>query len=165
MYQVNLEIFEGPFDLLLHLIKLNEVDIYDIPLGIITSQYLEYIELMKELDIEFAGEFLIIAAELLKYKSIILLPKDEKTEEELEDLTKNLIDRLVEYKRYKETAVKLQLMAESQLDNYKKEPAFDKEISRGNIHYVEVDLFSLLSTYKSLLENFEKRKPGIIEGI
>lgn len=164
MYQIKLEIFEGPFDLLLHLIKLNEVDIYDIPLGMITSQYLEYIELMKELDLEIAGEFLVIASELLKIKSASLLPRDEAAEQVLDELKKSLIDRIVEYKKYKEAAVKLQILAETQQDYFKKEPTTDKEIIQGNLNYIEVDLFSLLTAYKNFIESFEKRKIPTIKG-
>jgi segregation and condensation protein A len=164
MYNVKLEIFEGPFDLLLHLIKLNEVDIYDIPIGIITTQYLEYIDLMKELDIEIAGDFLIISAELLKIKSSMLLPMDEEQQEEVEELKRNLIDRIVEYKKFKELSVKLHILAEEQLDYYKKEPIVNKEFSSGLVNFIEVDLYSLLSSYKIILKKVEKRKVPIIEG-
>lgn len=164
MYNVKLEIFEGPFDLLLHLIKLNEVDIYDIPIKIITAQYLEYIEIIQELDIEIAGDFLTIAAELLKIKSSMLLPMNEEQQEELEELKKNLIDRIIEYKKFKEISVKLHIMAEEQLDNYKKEPTFSKDITGGLVNFVEVDLFTLLSSYRDVIKRIERRKTPVIEG-
>ena len=78
LYNIKLPEFEGPLDLLLHLIKENKVDIYDIPISLITGQYLEYIEIMKELDLEIAGEFLVMAATLIQIKSRMLLPPDEE---------------------------------------------------------------------------------------
>ncbi|MEW5794983.1 MAG: segregation/condensation protein A [Candidatus Zixiibacteriota bacterium] len=100
-YRVNLEIFSGPLDLLLHLIKVEEVDIYDIPIARITSQYLRYIELMKTLDLEVAGEFILMAATLIRIKTRLLLPQDE-TDEDEPDPREELIMALVEYKKYKE---------------------------------------------------------------
>ena len=94
--------FEGPLDLLLHLISKNKVSIYDIPISEITDQYFEYISLMQELDMEIGGEFLVMASPLLLIKSRMLLPVDE---EEEEDPRAELADRLEEYKRYKEIAV------------------------------------------------------------
>ncbi len=94
-----LQMFEGPLDLLLHLIKKNKVNIYDIPIAIITEQYMDYIDMMQELDLEVTGEFLVIAAQLLYIKSKMLLPKEETEEEE--DPRTELVDRLVEYAKYK----------------------------------------------------------------
>lgn len=94
-----LQMFEGPLDLLLHLIQKNKVNIYDIPITTITEQYMDYIDLMNEMDLEVTGEFLVVAAQLLYIKSKMLLPKEEKEEEE--DPRTELIDRLVEYAKYK----------------------------------------------------------------
>lgn len=99
-----LQIFEGPLDLLLHLIKKNKVNIYDIPIVEITEQYLEYLSMLEEMDLEVSSEFLVMATHLLYIKSKMLLPKHE---EEEEDPRKDLIDRLVEYKRMKEAGEKL----------------------------------------------------------
>lgn len=110
-YKIKLEIFEGPFDLLLHLIEKNEVDIYDIPIAEITAQYLDYIEQMKELDLDVAGEFLVMAATLLAIKAKMLLPKQPvETEEEEEDFDPRtqLVRDLLEYKKIKEAAVCLE---------------------------------------------------------
>lgn len=110
---VKLEIFEGPLDLLLHLIKKNEINIYDIPIALITQQYLEYLEMMKNLNLDIAGEFLLMAATLLHIKSKMLLPpgeeeEGEKEEEEVgEDPRAELVRRLLEYQRYKEAASEL----------------------------------------------------------
>lgn len=109
-YHVKLDIFEGPMDLLLHLIRKHELDIYDIPISLITQQYLEYIELMKSLDIEVAGEFLVMASTLTHIKSRMLLPPSENPEadEDGVDPRAELVQRLLEYKRFKDAALSLE---------------------------------------------------------
>ena len=107
-YRVHIEEFEGPLDLLLHLIKKNEVDIYNIPIAAITRQYLEYIDLLKELNLDIAGEFLVMAATLLQIKSRMLLPiTPEEEEAEVEDPRAELVRRLLEYQRYREASFEL----------------------------------------------------------
>jgi segregation and condensation protein A len=108
-YQVRLERFEGPLDLLLHLIKKNEINIYDIPITLITQQYLEYLNLMKSLNLSVAGDFLVMAATLLQIKSRMLLPAEEGVgdDEDGPDPREELVRRLLEYKRYKEAANQL----------------------------------------------------------
>ena len=98
---VKLEVFEGPLDLLLHLIEKNKIDIYDIPIVLITEQYLEYINAMEQKNLDIMSEFLVMAATLLKIKSKMLLPKEEVEEEEEEDPRQELGARLLEYKMYK----------------------------------------------------------------
>lgn len=101
-YNVTLEVFEGPLDLLLHLIRKNKLDIYDIPIAQVTDQYISYIDGMKELDIEVASDFLVTAATLLSIKARMLLPRHGDEEEEpLEDPRTELVERLLEYERYK----------------------------------------------------------------
>lgn len=114
-HHVKLEIFEGPMDLLLHLVKKHELDIYDIPVGLITQQYLEYIDLMKSLDMEIAGEFLVMAATLTHIKSKMLLPPSETPEEDDDgvDPRAELIRRLLEYKRFKDAAGTLEQREET----------------------------------------------------
>src|SRR5262245_20900560 len=113
-YQIKLEIFEGPMDLLLHLIKKHEIDIYSIPIALITQQYLGYIELMKSLDMEIAGEFLVMASTLTHIKSKMLLPPAENPEgEEGVDPRAELIRRLLEYKSFKEAAASLESKEEA----------------------------------------------------
>lgn len=106
IYRIKLESFEGPLDLLLHLIRKNEVDIYDIPISTITKQYLDYVKLMKDLNLEVAGEFLVMASTLIQIKSKMLLPpqEDEESEEEAEDPRAELVRRLLEYQKYKDAA-------------------------------------------------------------
>lgn len=104
-YRVRIEEFEGPLDLLLHLIKKNELDIYNIPIAAITRQYLEFIEIMKELNLDIAGEFLVMAATLLQIKSRMLLPvTPEEEEAEVEDPRAELVRRLLEYQRYRDAS-------------------------------------------------------------
>lgn len=105
---VKLQVFEGPLDLLLHLIDINKIDIYDIPISMITDQYLEYIHEMQSQDMDVMSEFLVMAAMLLKIKSKMLLPVEEKEEEKDEaDPRAELVERLLEYKMYKYAAAKL----------------------------------------------------------
>ncbi|HCJ10417.1 MAG TPA: chromosome segregation protein ScpA [Clostridiales bacterium] len=115
-YRVRLDVFEGPLDLLLHLIKREEMDIYDIPIARITAQYLEYIEGLVVLDLDLASEFLLMAATLMDIKSRMLLPRPAPdrflTEEDLTDPREELVVRLLEYKRYKEAAESLRARAE-----------------------------------------------------
>ncbi len=104
-YQVKLEHFEGPLDLLLFLIREHEVDIYDIPISLVTQQYLQYLELLKLLDLEVGSEYLLMAATLLRIKSKMLLPRrPEEDEEEAVDPREELVQRLLEYRQFKEAA-------------------------------------------------------------
>lgn len=118
-HRFKLDVFEGPLDLLLHLVKVNEMDIYDIEISSITAQYMEYVGAMKDLDLEIAGDYLLMAATLLNIKSRALLPRMEGAEEmsaedEIDDLfsTKDLIRRLIEYRRFKELAASLRAKEE-----------------------------------------------------
>ena len=111
-YTVKLDVFEGPLDLLLYLIKKDEVEIYDIPIERITAQYLQYLELMKMLDLQIAGEFIVMAATLMMIKSRMLLPAEERpateAEEDEADPRWDLVRQLVEYKKFKDAALYLQ---------------------------------------------------------
>lgn len=110
VYTIRTESFEGPFDLLLHLIKKNEIDIYNIPIAAITRQYLDYLDVMQELNLDIAGEFLVMASTLIQIKSRMLLPlqaDEEAGEEEVEDPRAELVARLLEYRKYKEAAITL----------------------------------------------------------
>ncbi|MCX7016710.1 MAG: segregation/condensation protein A, partial [Candidatus Sumerlaeota bacterium] len=121
-YQISLPVFEGPFDLLLHLVKVNEVEISDVTIAAITDQYLKTIELMQELDLEVAGDFLVMAATLIQMKLRALLPETPETpeEEEGEEITeimsaKALMEQLIEYRKFKELSVDLNARQEEQL--------------------------------------------------
>jgi len=139
-------------DLLLHLIKQNQLDIYDIPIALITEQYLEYIRIMKALDLTIAGEFLVMAATLMYIKSRMLLPAPiEEEEEEGEDPRAELVQRLVEYKRFKEAAVRLSQQALLGVDVFIR-PAQEIEAEEGEI---EADLFHLIDALRELLKRQE----------
>jgi segregation and condensation protein A len=105
-YRVQLEVFEGPLDLLLHLIKQQEIDIYDIPIATITDQYLRYLEMMRDLNITVAGDFLVMAATLIYIKSKLLLPSDpvEAGDVTLDDPRQELVERLLEHEQFKQAA-------------------------------------------------------------
>src|SRR6187455_2645061 len=117
-YKVKFEVFEGPLDLLLYLIKKQEVDIYEVNLTALATQFIEYIEVMRQLDLEIAGEFLVMASTLMYIKSRELLPVDQQVETDGEDDGEDprweLIRQLVEYKKFKDAAAQLQLMEERQ---------------------------------------------------
>ena len=104
---VKLEVFEGPLDLLLHLIEKNKIDIYDIPIALITEQYMDYLKAMEKQDLDNMSEFLVMAATLLKIKSRMLLPQEQTEEEEQEDPRQELVERLLEYKMYKYMSLEL----------------------------------------------------------
>jgi segregation and condensation protein A len=120
-YRVNLDIFAGPLDLLLYLVRKEEVDIYDIPIARITDQYIRYIELLKSLDIDLAGDFLVMAATLMQIKSAMLLPKaqpDQFEDDDLSDPRRELIRQLLEYKKFKDAANLLNAAADDQKERF-----------------------------------------------
>jgi segregation and condensation protein A len=156
IYNIKIPVFEGPFDLLLHLIKENKIDIYDIPIALITGQYLQYVEMMKELNLEIAGEFLVMAATLIHIKSRMLLPPDEEVlPEEQEDPRRELVQRLLEYHAFKEAALSLKKREEDWMKVFCKEPISDGE----EICLFDVSLFDLLDSFKRLLD---KAPPDVI---
>jgi segregation and condensation protein A len=156
--QVKLEVFEGPLDLLLHLIKKNEIDIYDIPITVITQQYLEYLEMMKSLNLDIAGEFLLMAATLLHIKSKMLLPPSEddlgeEDQEKEEDPRAELVRRLLEYQRFKEAALELNngdLLDREVFTRTFFQEEFLKEAEESVVG--EATLFDLLEALKKILE-------------
>jgi segregation and condensation protein A len=152
-YSVKVPVFEGPLDLLLHLIKENKIDIYDIPISLITSQYLEYLELMQELNLEVASEFLVIAATLIYIKSRMLLPKDETIQEgEAEDPRAGLVQRLLEYQAFKEASVELRKREEIWTGAFDRPPMeFDKAKLDAETFLFDVNLFDLVSALNKML--------------
>ena len=123
-YRVNLDIFAGPLDLLLYLVRKEEVDIYDISIAKITDQYIQYIEILKSLDIDLAGDFLVMAATLMQIKSAMLLPKAEPEsglpgEDNLDDPRAELIRQLLEYKKFKDAANLLNAAADEQQERFR----------------------------------------------
>ena len=149
-----LSAFEGPLDLLLHLIKESKIDIYDIPIVEITRQYLGYIELMKDLNLEIAGEFLVMAATLVHIKSKMLLPPDEEEKEEpIEDPRSELMQRLLEYQAYKESSLELRQREEIWKNIFKRSvPDKDDITFEPEPILIEANVFDLISAFKKLLE-------------
>lgn len=151
-YKVKLEVFEGPLDLLLYLIKKNEVDIYDIPITSVTEQYLEYLELMRMLDLNIAGEFLVMAATLIHIKSKMLLPPEEKEilPEEEEDPREELVRRLLEYKRFKEAAGVLQDLEGQRRQMFTRAATIELESGEK---FFEASLFDLITALTKVLKD------------
>lgn len=137
---VKLQVFEGPLDLLLHLIEKNQVNIYDIPIVTITEQYLEYLGEMRRQDLDVMSEFLVMAATLINIKAKMLLPKEEEEEEEEEDPRAELVRRLLEYKMYKYAATELKDMELDAAGSIYRSPAIPKEVAeyREEIDPVEL---------------------------
>jgi segregation and condensation protein A len=158
-YSVTLDQFSGPLDLLIHLIKKNEVSIYDIPIALITRQYLEYIELMDELDLDVAGEFLVMAATLIHIKSRMLLPRPDPAQEDIEDDPRDsLVNRLLEYQKYKTAANVLHEREEMRSAQWQRPDQRVAEIAGDDYEpEVEVDLFSLMAAFKAVLDRARQR--------
>jgi len=153
LINISIPVFEGPFDLLLHLLRDNKVDIYDIPIAKITGQYLEYIEIMKELNLEVAGEFLVMAATLIHIKSRMLLPPDEETpSEEQEDPRQELVQRLLEYQKYKDAAQDFKTREEDWAKIFHREPVSLSEEEDGELSLFDLGLFDLLEAFKKILD-------------
>ncbi len=158
-YRVKLDIFEGPFDLLLFLIRKNEVDIYDIPISKITEQFLAYIEAMELLDLNVAGDFIEMVAILMHIKARLLLPKPEIEGEEPEDPRTELVERLIEYKRFKEASYELDELEEKRRKLYPRK-YFDylplqEEISDEEF-LDKVNLFDLMLAFKKAMDQMPK---------
>src|SRR5438105_7104642 len=159
-YKVRLEIFEGPLDLLLFLIKRDEIDIYDISLERITRQYLEYLQAFKELNIDVAGEFVVMAANLIYLKSRSLLPADlqpplEDVEEE--DPRWDLIRQLIEYKKFKEAAAELQARGLEQEKIYAR-AGTDLTTEAAPLSLGEVGIFQLINAFQNVIKRLEARE-------
>ena len=153
-YRVNLDIFAGPLDLLLYLVRKEEVDIYDIPLAKITDQYLRYLDMLKQLDVDLAGDFLVMAATLMEIKSAMLLPKaepEQMAQEESGDPRAELIRQLLEYKRYKDAANLLNAAAERQQERFGRPTSLISQLVPDAEPEVDMDRVSIWD----LLEAFD----------
>ena len=152
-YRVKLDIFEGPLDLLLHLVKKNEVEVSDIPVATITDQYLTYMDLLQQLDLDVAGEYLVMAATLLHLKSRLLLPGDDTTEEEEEgeDPRAELVQQLLEYQRFKEAADLLNRRDLLERDVFARAPLPDESDTESDVVY-DVSFGDLLDALQAVLK-------------
>ncbi|MHC4844424.1 MAG: segregation and condensation protein A [Planctomycetota bacterium] len=157
-YRVNLEIFAGPMDLLLYLVRKEEVDIYDIPISKITDQYLHYIEMLKGLDIDLAGDFLVLAATLMQIKSAMLLPlaePDAMEEGDIEDPRTELIRQLLEYKKFKDAANLLSDAAELQKERHARPDSIIEALkpeAEPELDIEQVSIWDLLEAFDSIIK-------------
>jgi segregation and condensation protein A len=158
-YPVRLTNFEGPLDLLLHLIKKNEVNIYDIPITLITSQYVAYIDLMREMNLDVAGEFLVMAATLIHIKSRMLLPRPDPAQEDPEeDPREALMRRLLEHQKFKAAAELLHERETLRSAQWTRPDGLIAEIAGEPPEpEIEVDLFSLISAFRAVVERAKAR--------
>lgn len=161
-YKVKLEVFEGPLDLLLYLIKKEEVDIYDIPIERITHQYMEYLTLMQMLNLEVAGEFLVMAATLMYIKSRMLLPQDQQVTDtaadEGEDPRWELIRQLVEYKKFKDAALQLGQRQEQQANIFARRAGDLPVEAEAGVTLAEVSIFDLINAFNEVLKKASARE-------
>ena len=157
-YPVSLDVFEGPLDLLLYLIKREEVDIHDIPIGRITDHYLEYLKLMKVLDLNIAGDFIVMSATLMLIKSRMLLPVDERSdgEEEEEDPRWDLVRQLVEYKKFKDAADHLEHLEEHMENVFSRESGFVELGAAPDVDLKDASIFDLITALNDALGRVEE---------
>jgi len=157
-YKIKLEIFEGPLDLLLYLVKKDHLNIYDIPIAKVTEQYLEYLNLMQLLDLNIAGDFLVMAADLMKIKSRMLLPADETAAiEEQEDPREELVKRLLEYEKFKQIAEELRTKEATQKEVFKR-PKVELDLGATGEKevYFEANIFDLINAFTQALKDIPK---------
>lgn len=157
---ININNFQGPFDLLLHLIKKNEMDIYDIKIHEITNQYMEYINEMKEVDLEITSEFIVIAATLLEIKSKFLLPKDKNEEAEEKDPREELVSKLLEYKKFKIVSNYLKQKQEESGLVFSKKPEIivdDKEINNTQDMLKGITMLELYNLFCKLMNDYNNK--------
>ncbi len=169
-YRVQLQNFEGPLDLLLFLIKKNEVEIYDIPVADITQQYLEYLTMIELLDLDNASEFILMAATLIRIKAQMLLPKPElEDDEEAEDPREELVRRLLEYQRYKEVAWGISDLEKEQRQHFPRSDfSFDFEDDQEveeELPAKEVSIFDLMSVFAEVVKRIPPRSEHTVEQI
>lgn len=160
-YEVKLEIFEGPLDLLLYLIKKNEIDIYDIPIALITEQYLSHIKMMKSLNLDVAGEYLVLAATLVHIKSKMLLPAQEEDtngQEEEADPRSELVKQLLEYQVFKDAAMQLDQRPLLERDVFKRGRTDEDQYADGGKDEVDAELsvFELIEAFYRIISTSEK---------
>jgi len=159
-YEVKLDIFEGPLDLLLYLIRKNELDIYNIPMALVTEQYLAHLEMMKALNLDMAGEYLVLAATLIHIKSKLLLPVEEgqgEGEEEA-DPRAELVRQLLEYQAFKEVALNLDKRKLLDRDVFKRIQPVEEVPEEPEDPMVEVSLFELIEAFKQVVERMDKEE-------
>ena len=172
-YKVNLEIFEGPLDLLLYLIRREELEIYDIPIGRITEQYMQYLDLMRQLNLDVAGEFIVMAATLMVIKSRMMLPvdrrkTDEDADEEWVDPRLDLVRQLIEYKKFKDAAGRLaeyEALTQESFDYGGGRPKFEKTAADAADALASIDMFDLLTAFQEVLARLNEIPQEELKGM
>jgi segregation and condensation protein A len=162
-YAIKLDIFEGPLDLLLYLIKKNEIDIYNIPVALVTEQYLQYLKIIKSLNLDLAGEYLVMASTLIHIKSRMLLPvPDEPTDEEMEeDPRAELVRQLLEYQSFKEAAADLEKRPLLERDVFTRSASIDDDLDKSaenDDELMEVSVFELIEAFHRLVVRIDKKE-------
>ena len=158
-YTIKIDNFQGPLDLLLYFIQRDKINMYDISINHITKEYLNYINMMKDLNIEIAGEFILMASMLMKIKSRMLLPRYEKElDEEVEDPRQELIDRLVEYKKYKYASEEMKEILEMSSLKYEKgiDEKLDDELLDLSSYYKDYSVFDLVMIFNNIINKSSK---------
>jgi segregation and condensation protein A len=164
VYEVKLDAFEGPLDLLLHLIKQFEIDIYDIPMVELTEQYMDYVHTMQTLELNIASEYLVMAATLLAIKSEVLLPKPELTEEveeDEEDPREELMQRLIEYRKYKEVAEKLKQKEAEESQIFTRPPVVFKQLTNKQVvpKQGEISIYDMIGALGKMFKRKNWNRP------
>lgn len=162
-YKVTLPSFHGPLDLLLHLIKQNKVDIYDIPIVTITSQYNEYLDTMEELSLDVAADYIYMAALLIHIKSKMLLPRDENADAPIEDPREELVKKLLEYQRYKAVAETFAELDVVRMGVWSRPPMPLPGTEQAELDMSEVSLFDLIDAFRTALNRYKVNHPQAIE--
>lgn len=159
-YQIKINVFEGPYDLLLFLIKKGEIDIYDIPIAKISKEYLEYIAIMRSLDLEIAGEFIVMAATLMRIKAKMLLPVHVEEEEEIEDPRRELVRNLLEYQRIKDAAGQFErLEFRSAIHFPRGNPAKNGIVESQDDYFdMQASIYELVVAYNAVLKKRVEEK-------
>jgi segregation and condensation protein A len=160
-YQLKLAVFEGPFDLLLYLIKKNQIDIYDIPIAKITEEYIGYLDMMQKMNLDVASEFIVIAATLIYIKAKMLLPKDEILEAQEEDPRMELVQHLVEYSMFKEISEKMRIYESKKRDLF--ERLYPLNVAKED-QELSLDVYALVKAMDSVLDRLKERKTIVIPG-
>lgn len=154
-YRVNLDIFAGPLDLLLYLVRKEEVDIYDIPISVITDQYVQYVDMLNNLDIEVAGDFLVMAATLMEIKSAMLLPKvdsEQLEENSVDDPRAELVRQLLEYKKFKDAANLLNAASDQQSERYTRPDSIISRLEPNKEPDLDLDQISIWNLFEAFDE-------------
>jgi segregation and condensation protein A len=164
-YAIKLDIFEGPLDLLLYLIKKNEIDLYNIPIALITKQYLQYLHIIKSLNLDLAGEYLVMASTLIHIKSKMLLPVPEEIydeDKEEEDPRSELVHQLLEYQTFKKAAAALDGRPLLERDVFTRSAPIDDQVDKPEAEdeeeLLEIDIFELLEAFHRLVNRLDKKE-------